>query len=269
MVEVCQGRNVGVGTSGAVVGLAVSTVLVDPRVDNSLLVIRLREDVGEAAARAGPSVLRVGTVRTADSGDPGASSRVFRVVSATGTVVADTVVSRSNEDGNTLSSKLREKIACLLLVVCGNSSLEISIGDGDRLGELILGESKQVVDEFEVRLIIIGPVGGRSATSAIVDVGDLLRDGTDVLHVKTSLKSSRGTGWAFAVVDGSAGVALVLIVLGSISVHELREVVLVGILLKKSSDAHESIRVSLGSAVVVQAGQTRRGDVEALASRLT
>lgn len=134
--------------------------------------------------------------------------------------------------------------------------------------KLVLGKAKQVVEELKVWFIVVGAVGGRSATSAVVDVGDLFGDGTDVLHIETSLKGSRGVGWALTIVDGSAAVALVLVVLGSIGVHELGEIILVGNFFKESTNAHESVRVGLSTAVVIQARQTGGSDIKALTACL-
>lgn len=150
-------------------------------------------------------------VGTANGGDPGARGRESRhvllelAVGARGLGRTSARVTGRDEEGNTTGTKLHEEVTDGVHVVGGDGALIITVRGGDGLGNGV--QLDHVLEPVEVGLVGVlgasGEVGGGSAASRVVDVGDGVGQRNSDLDVEISLAFT--TGASATVVDADNG----------------------------------------------------------------
>lgn len=236
-------RHIGVRTTRRVEVLGdggVCGVVSKPRVDRGGLVARLAEQIGEATAAVSPGLLRRLAGGAAHGRHPGArggeaggellgAGRVDAVARA-----ADAAVTRCHEDGHATGAELGEEIARAGGVVVGHGGLVIAVRDGQRVGQVVVVEGQEVVEELDVGLVGVGAAADPLAETARAIVGerDGLDDGARVLDVEVGLVAGLGgRSGALAVIDLDAGEGLVRVAFDGVLGEEGLQVGRNGVLL--------------------------------------
>lgn len=178
-----------------------------------------------------------------------------------------TGITRRDQDGDSTGTKLREEVAGIGRVRKRDGGFIVTVGDGEGVGQRRIRKSKQIVQELDVGLIGIGSGAEKltTASSAVVGIGNIGRDGTRVLDVQVGFDARGGVGTRPAVDDGTSK-RLCLVGEVRVAVEEGGEVSLDGVFLEEASNAKKANRLHLCVCEIVQICEAGGCDARSAAS---